>query len=237
MRDLGYRILVVTDEREKIEGVVWRENLLAIGSSKTNLLVNDIVQEPLLIASLGEPLKNLLRKMLDLDTWYVAVANNPQDLLYQGVFGFEHFLEFVLRDPEMSSVLESIKVNEVMTTNPIAVKPGMFVTTLWRNMIKYRFAGFPVVDDNNRVVGFVSQHDLLKISIPLQSERSPRRSYRISTLMTRPAIVVREEDNLLNATKTIVFSNIGRLPVVSSDKSLIGIIDRSDIIKTLISYI
>ncbi len=237
MRDLGYRILVVTDENEKIIGVIWRENILAIASSKTNLVVNDIMQEPLLIAYLGVPIKPLLDKMLRLDTWYVPVANNQSDLIYAGVFGFEHFLERILKDSYIANRLKEINASDIMSRDPITVKPSMFASTLWKNMIKYKFAGFPVSDDHGRVIGFVSQHDLLRATISFQSESGPKRGFRISSLMSRPAIVAREDTNLLDLTREMVLRNIGRIPIVSDKEVLVGIIDRSDIIKTVLNMI
>ncbi|MGC9148245.1 MAG: CBS domain-containing protein [Sulfolobales archaeon] len=234
MRDLGYRILVVTDDLERIIGIVWRENILAISSSKTNLVVNDIMQEPLLIASLGDPLNTLLRKMLELDTWYVPVVNNQSELIYKGVFGFEHLLEKIVRETHIANKLREFRASDIMSKDPISVKPDTFVSTLWKNMIKYKFAGFPVTDDHGRVIGFVSQQDLLRATIAFQSESGPKRGYKVSSLMNRPAIVAKENTDLVEVVKLLVSRNIGRIPIVSEENKLVGVIDRSDIIKIIL---
>ncbi|MGC9009500.1 MAG: CBS domain-containing protein [Sulfolobales archaeon] len=234
MRDLGYRILVVTDDLERVIGVIWRENILAIASSKTTLLVSDIMQEPLLTASLGDPLNTLLKKMLELDTWYVPVVNDQREMIYRGVFGFEHFMEKILREHSIINRLKEFRAKDIMSKDPISVKPNMFVSTLWKNMIKYKFAGFPVTDDHNRVIGFVSQQDLLRATIAFQSESGPRKGYKISSLMNRPAIVAREDTDIAEIIKILVSKNIGRIPVVSEENKLVGIIDRSDIVKIVL---
>jgi tRNA nucleotidyltransferase (CCA-adding enzyme) len=52
--------------------------------------------------------------------------------------------------------------------------------------------------------------------------------------MTRPAITVKRNDNITNVIKIMVEKNIGRIPVVDDSNVLIGIIDRSDIIRSFL---
>ncbi|MEL9929646.1 MAG: hypothetical protein QXF50_01945, partial [Sulfolobales archaeon] len=54
MRELGLRILVVVESNGRISGVLWRENILAIASSRSNLLVRDLMVEPQLVGFHGD---------------------------------------------------------------------------------------------------------------------------------------------------------------------------------------
>jgi CBS domain-containing protein len=101
-------------------------------------------------------------------------------------------------------------------------------------MLKDRYAAYPVVNDKGVVIGIISQHDLLGISTAFQSESGPRRGPKISSVMTRPAITVKRNDNITNVIKIMVEKNIGRIPVVDNSNVLIGIIDRSDIIRSFL---
>lgn len=231
MRDLGLRILVVTDEDNRILGVVWRENVLSISSSRSNIRVGDIMDHVVLMGFLGDDVVPLLREMVERDLWYVPVASSRERPLYEGVFGLEMFLEKIVREPGLGGLIAGVPVREIMTRDPIAFSPSTPVSTVWRSMVKYRFAAFPVVDERGSVVGMISQHDLLKRTISLESESGPRRGPRISSLMSRPAYVVREDQDLIYVVREMVNRNIGRVPVVDRDNTLVGIIDRSDIIR------
>ena len=234
MRDLGLRIIVVVDDENRIVGVVWRENVLSISSTRSNLYVKDLMEDVLLIGYLNDDLLYILREMFMRDIWYIPVSDDRSRKSYLGVFGFENFFEKILKEQELYDIFKDLKVEEVMSREPKAFQPNISVTTLWRNMLKDRYAAYPVVNDKGVVIGIISQHDLLGISTAFQSESGPRRGPKISSVMTRPAITVKRNDNIINVIKIMVEKNIGRIPVVDDSNVLIGIIDRSDIIRSFL---
>ncbi|MEM4025424.1 MAG: CBS domain-containing protein [Sulfolobales archaeon] len=234
MRELGLRILVVVESNGRISGVLWRENILAIASSRSNLLVRDLMVEPQLVGFHGDNTLDLVIRMLDNDIWYIPVADSRSEMIYKGVFGFEFFIEKMIRDSEIISILKEVKAIDIMSKKPIYLTPNTYVSTVWKNMIKFRFSGFPVVDEKGVVVGMVTQHDLLRTSIAFQSERGPRKGPKVSTLMSRPPITVRENDRVLDVAEILIKRNIGRVPVVDEKGILKGIIDRSDIVREII---
>jgi H+/Cl- antiporter ClcA len=83
--------------------------------------------------------------------------------------------------------------------------------------------GFPVVDDDDRIVGVVTRRDLLDKS----DATGP-----VRTIVKRPPAVVFDDSSLREAADHMVREGVGRLPVVARDdpKRVIGIITRSDII-------
>jgi CBS domain-containing protein len=83
--------------------------------------------------------------------------------------------------------------------------------------------GFPVVDDDDRLVGVVTRRDLLDGAPAASTVRSAIR---------RPAAVVFDDSSLRDAADHMARENVGRLPVVARDEPdrVIGILTRSDII-------
>ncbi|MEZ0290786.1 MAG: CBS domain-containing protein [Sulfolobales archaeon] len=234
MRDLGLRILVVTDDIERVVGVVWRESILAITSSRSNLLIKDLMSESQIIGFHNECMIDLVRKMLDHDVWYSPIVNSSDNKRYVGVFGLETFIERIIRESDISAKLRQIRVSDIMTRDIVTVSPNTFISTVWRYMIKYRFAGFPVVNERNIVIGIITQHDLLRANISFQSESGPRRGPRVISIMTRPAITIGEDSDLLEASEIMIKRDIGRIPVVARDGVIRGIIDRSDVAREII---
>ena len=83
--------------------------------------------------------------------------------------------------------------------------------------------GFPVVDDDDRLVGVVTRRDLLDAGVTSGTVRG---------VLKRPAAVVYDDSSLRDAADHMVRENVGRLPVVARDEPdrVIGIVTRSDVI-------
>ena len=90
-----------------------------------------------------------------------------------------------------------------------------------------RISGAPVVKDE-KLVGVLSIEDLIRClrEYDLQSP--------VSKYMSRNVISVKEFDPVIEALKTFVHSNIGRLPVLDIDNKLVGIITKGDVTRGLL---
>jgi H+/Cl- antiporter ClcA len=84
--------------------------------------------------------------------------------------------------------------------------------------------GFPVIDENGRVIGVLTRRDLL--------EPSASGSATLGTLIRRPAVVVYDHSTLREAADLMVREGVGRLPVISDDggHAVVGILSRSDLL-------
>jgi anti-sigma regulatory factor (Ser/Thr protein kinase)/predicted transcriptional regulator len=89
-----------------------------------------------------------------------------------------------------------------------------------------RISGAPVVNDG-KLLGVISIEDCLR------ALRSHDVDKTVAAYMTSPVITVRSSDPVVEALRTFVRSNIGRLPVVEDDK-LVGIITKGDITRGLL---
>jgi acetoin utilization protein AcuB len=64
---------------------------------------------------------------------------------------------------EILYLIAKVKVKDIMTKNPITVPPYFTVEETSRVLLKNKISGVPVVDDDNRLVGIITQDDLFKV--------------------------------------------------------------------------
>jgi len=233
MRSEGVRILPVIDDSRKLLGVISRVHILSVTSTKSNMLVNDVMIEPSIIVTPEDDVIATTKSMIKLDEWYAPVVSSTTVKTYLGVYGLENFIEL------FKDKLRDLQVKGYMTTNVISCKLDDSVASLWRKMIKYRYAGFPVVNNSGKVVGIVTQHDLLARGISrieFESDSGPRQ-VKIKEIMTTPAFTVYEDEKLEKVANEMLKRNIGRIIVVENKGKLKGIIDREDIVKAILSRI
>ena len=89
-----------------------------------------------------------------------------------------------------------------------------------------RWTGMPVVDGKNRVVGMVTEQDLLRA---LRGNR-PLAGIKVKDIMTRSPIVIKEDTTLEEASKIMEDAHIHRLPVVR-EGVLLGTVTRHDLVR------
>lgn len=138
-------------------------------------------------------------------------------------------------------------VSEVMTRGVIALKQDMKIGQAWHLMLEKAVKAAPVVDEGNKVVGILTDEDLLeragvqqRLSVSIRMDReeisqdlklldgSPM---LVKEVMTRPVVTVAETDTLGNATARMVKMKLKRLPVVDSRGRLAGMLSRLDILR------
>ena len=105
----------------------------------------------------------------------------------------------------------------------------------------------PVVDDNNRVIGVISEADVLMLAgmtrehtfkdilRNILGEPVPARSggNKVEDVMSFPPITSKADDEVMEVAKILEERRIKRLPVVDNDGKLLGIISRADIVRAI----
>jgi CBS domain-containing protein len=133
-------------------------------------------------------------------------------------------------------------VADVMTTRVIAVKRAADYKEICGALRQYRVSACPVINDAGKVVGVVSEADLLyKVADPdppsglirlrwKLSQESKVNAVSAEQLMTTPAISIEPEAPLAVAARIMQDRRVRRLPVVRSDGMLVGIVSRTDLL-------
>jgi len=137
------------------------------------------------------------------------------------------------------------KVKDVMTGEVVAVRRDASFKEMAIRLRQYRVSAFPVIDENRRVIGVVSEADLLAkealagdhAGIPAavtgilhHKDYKKSEGLTASDLMTHPAVTVRPEDSVEHAARLMYTLQVKRLPVVDAGGYLIGIVSRADLL-------
>ena len=110
-----------------------------------------------------------------------------------------------------------------MIYDPVTIKKGSRVIDALNMMKEFRIGGIPVVDDNMKLVGIVTNRDL-------RFERNPERL--IDDVMTKDNIVTTSQStNLEEAADILQRHKIEKLPVVDAQGRLVGLVTYKDITK------
>lgn len=132
-------------------------------------------------------------------------------------------------------------VSDVMQREPLTVEPHATFKDVARLMAGSRLSALPVIDDGGRVVGVVSEADLIvrdeSFTRPhLLEGRATRLSHRKAHaltargLMTAPAVVVPPDASLAEAATLMRRCRIKCLPVCDPDGMLLGLVSRLDLV-------
>lgn len=135
-------------------------------------------------------------------------------------------------------------VGDVMTHTVIAVGPQATFQEIARTMHEWDVSAIPVLEGDGRVIGVVSEADLLpKTSYTDRAPQPPETRARMAmeelhatggltadTLMSTPAVSVHTGVRLTEAARIMARRHVKRLPVVDGDGRLVGIVSRADLL-------
>lgn len=119
---------------------------------------------------------------------------------------------------------------EIMTRNPVSVRPDDDIEVAVRLMFRRGYSGLPVVDSAERPVGVVSEHDCIRVIAEAIVDRWP--IGRVDVHMTRALDVVDPREDVLALSDRFAKGKHRRLLVVEEER-LVGLITRRDVLKTL----
>lgn len=66
---------------------------------------------------------------------------------------------------ELNYLLSNLKVKKIMTPKPMTVQPDETIGQCARKMLEYKVSGLPVVDDNHKLVGIITESDIFSMVV------------------------------------------------------------------------
>jgi CBS domain-containing protein len=112
-----------------------------------------------------------------------------------------------------------LKVIDLMTTALLTIKASESVTEAHTEMELGVIRHLPVVDDRGKLVGVLSDRDLLAAS---------KRDRRVADLMTKDVITIHPEAPAYEAAALMLDHRIGSIPVVDGHGTLVGLVTQTD---------
>jgi CBS domain-containing protein len=140
-------------------------------------------------------------------------------------------------------------VSDIMTRNPRTVSPDTRLNVVASIMCLYRIPALPVVDEEGKLVGNISEMDLLRNLFPtmedimsgdaaLEIERmtsnySASMERRVSDMMVKNPVSVSPDQHVLKAAAKMTSHRFRRIPVTDSDGRLVGVMSLGDVHKAI----
>ena len=130
-----------------------------------------------------------------------------------------------------------MKVKDIMRTNVVSLRVGDTLGVAEDIMSMGRIRHLPVVDEDNRLVGLVSQRDLFRASVSsvLGFDRAKEHEWmgriHIRDIMTKQVVTIDPEAGVVDAVEKFVSDKFGCLPVTDEKSKLIGLLTETDCLR------
>jgi CBS domain-containing protein len=148
------------------------------------------------------------------------------------------------------NVERDLIVGDVMTSDPVTITPDKTIKEAVNLIFKYKISGLPVVDSSGKLLGEVSESDLLKFALPQYEEflakktNQPNidsldeilrksRTITVGEVSVANPLTVSVDLPLTEAASLLLKNKVERLMVISEGK-LIGVITKTDIVSKII---
>jgi len=129
----------------------------------------------------------------------------------------------------VTAVRPSLSARDIMQKPVVAATAHASLRDVASQLVESEFSGMPVADPDGRVIGVVTESDIVRMLI------AGKRLENLTAgeAMTGPPITVQVEAPIEEVMKTLEENRIVRVPVMDHDK-LVGIISRRDIIRAVL---
>jgi CBS domain-containing protein len=145
------------------------------------------------------------------------------------------------------------KVGSVMTTQVVRAGYGTPFKEVARLLAEHRISGLPVTDEDEKVIGVISETDLMARQAEAPDPYGETRRFRLAALtrsarrraskarartagqlMTEPPVTVHADDTIAEAARTMAQHRVERLPVLDEEERLVGIVTRRDLLQVFL---
>lgn len=146
-----------------------------------------------------------------------------------------------------------MKVSDFMITDVVAVQSSTSVLEMLTKLVEHKIGGVPVVDSNCRLIGMISDGDVIRFLKPntkrvydffsyvittdpetLESTIATKLQTEVNQIMHKKNLYsVTPDDPLEKAIDILSHHHFKKIPVVNGNGQLVGVISRGDVIRQL----
>ncbi|MCK5505318.1 MAG: CBS domain-containing protein [Thermodesulfovibrionia bacterium] len=145
-----------------------------------------------------------------------------------------------------------LKAKDIMTKDVITIRDEATVEELARLLMEHRISGVPVVNDENKIEGIVTENDLIRknkrLHIPtvirlfdaylmvgsksMEKEIKNMAATTVDEICTRKVVSITEETSLDEIATIMAEQHVHLLPVLS-DGAVVGIVGKADVVRSM----
>lgn len=127
--------------------------------------------------------------------------------------------------------MESLQANEYMNIRPVTFTCNMPVAQAVERLLQSKQTGGPVVDDRNKVIGFLSEQDCLKQMIASSYYRE--QVAQVKDIMQTEVLAIKSYTSVIELAQKMMAEKPKMYPVVDDDGYLLGTINRSALLQAI----
>lgn len=125
--------------------------------------------------------------------------------------------------------MQQTLAKDIMSTNLVCTRPETTVEEALKLLLNHRITGIPVTSAEGKLLGIVSEYDLLD---QLADEKTVNsQTFQKKIHYSKSPLTITTELNLTEIVKVFVKNKVRRLPVVDASEKLVGLISRRDLMR------
>jgi predicted transcriptional regulator len=146
-----------------------------------------------------------------------------------------------------------MQAKNIMTTKVLTVSPEMGIPDVAQFLLKNNIYGAPVVDDNNKMVGLITEDELIfqdkKVHIPtmvnilggviylesfkhFEKELEKIMGGKVFDVMVKDFVAITEDTDIQDIATMMIEKNIHLFPVIKNE-AIVGIVGKADVVKAI----
>ncbi|MBW2192455.1 MAG: DUF190 domain-containing protein [Deltaproteobacteria bacterium] len=205
----------------------------------------EVATQNILVLSFNMPLKiEIILPSSELD----RVLPTLEEIVCEGIVAVR---ETGIRSHKTRKRLlpRQLKVKDLMTASPETVEQSTPLNEVTRLLLSSVFNGVPVVDKNDRLVGIITQEDLIyradlpmRLGLLAKSDQEKvdtvldgLASKKAEEIMTSPVVSIKEDEMATDAVNLMIQKKLKRLPVLNERGKLVGVLSRVDIFSAIMT--
>jgi len=124
--------------------------------------------------------------------------------------------------------MKTTKALDIMTAPVVTARPDMLLDEVIRLLLRWHISGLPVVDDGGRLVGVISEHDVMNFAFSGDAADT-----RVEEAMSREVVTFGPDADIETLVNACATKRIRRIPITTGDRKVVGIVSRRDILREM----
>lgn len=122
-------------------------------------------------------------------------------------------------------------ITKYMVRKPITFKPDQSIYDVIQVLVKKKISGAPVLNDQDELVGMISEKDCLKVMVDSVYHNLPAGT--VKDYMSHQVSTMSDKKSIVEVANAFLNTHFKRFPVVNAEGKLIGQISRSDVMRAV----